>query len=132
MEAEWSLDHHFLRAESLCKDADLQEKTFRDLRMLSWDAERQLYRSAYFDSMGFTSQATGTWDDEKLELTLKSDLGHGINMLNIIRFVDDSTQEWSVKAEDKSGNVYLDMQGTMKRSETREAKRERPADKDSE
>lgn len=125
MEAEWSLDHHFLRAESTCKDADLQEKTFRDLRMLTWDAEMQRYRSWYFDSMGFSNQSTGTWDQEKMELKLNGDLGHGITLVNTIKFTNDGTQEWSLKAEDKSGVVYLDMQGTMKRQDERAAKRDR-------
>lgn len=132
MDAEWSLDHHFIRAESLCKDADLQEKTFRDLRMITWDAESQKYKSWYFDSMGFSSQSLGTWDEKENELTFKSDLGHGIHMLNSIRFVDEGTQEWTLKAEDKAGTVFLDMQGTMKRQDVREAKLDQETDSETE
>jgi len=84
------------------------------IHLFKYDPEKQAYRQWYFDSRGGTVEATGQWDAASKTLTLTSE-AHGITGVMTLRFVNHNAMEWSLLSKDKSGTIYLNMQGKATR-----------------
>jgi tetratricopeptide (TPR) repeat protein len=84
------------------------------IQLLKYDPEKQAYRQWHFDSRGVFVEATGQWDAASKTLTLTSE-AHGITGVTTLRFVDQNTMPWSVVSKDKSGKIYLNMEGKATR-----------------
>lgn len=94
-------------------DADGQ---MSGIQLFKYDPERQAYRQWYFDSRGAFVEATGQRDAVSKTLTLTSE-AHGITGVTTLRCVGQNTMPWSVISKDKSGKIYLSMEGKATRQE---------------
>jgi hypothetical protein len=79
------------------------------VEMLTYDADRKVYRFWHFNSNGIANETTGAWDEKSKTMTFKGDFGNGITSVSKMRFVDKDTREAVMTAKDKSGKVYLDV-----------------------
>jgi tetratricopeptide (TPR) repeat protein len=88
------------------------------LRLLSYDFEKECYRSWFFSSTGQASEAKGQWtpDASTLTWTGVEAAPNGATMTAHDHFVNDDTIEWDVVVADKAGKVFFQMVGKATRT----------------
>jgi uncharacterized protein DUF1579 len=85
--------------------------------LATYDAGAKAYRVWYFNSEGHIVDAGGKWDARTNTMTWMNVPQPGITSVSRWRFTGDDTFEWDLIAKDRSGKVYLDMEGKLTRSE---------------
>lgn len=83
--------------------------------LATYDTAKKAYRVWYFSSQGDIVEAGGKWDPRTNTMTWTSMPQPGISSISHWRFTGDDTFEWDLIAKDRSGKVYLDMQGKLTR-----------------
>ena len=88
-----------------------------DIFVTAYSSKEKAVKMWHFNSAGYSHEWTGTWNQEKNVLTLKSDLDGNPTVSAILKqdFTDDGTNIWSAIATDKDGKVYHHMEGVAKR-----------------
>ncbi|MFT3881567.1 MAG: DUF1579 family protein [Gemmatales bacterium] len=94
----------------------VQEATAHSDKMFSrstitYDAQKQTYRSWWFSSTGQTDESTGTWDADKKTMTWSSTTIGDAKTTVKQHFKDDDTIEFDVISKDRAGRVVFHMEG---------------------
>ncbi len=97
--------------QSVVYDVDGQ---MSGVHLFKYDSEQQAYRQWCFDSRGGLVEATGQWDAARKTLTLTSE-AYGIAGVMTLRFIDQNAMQWSLISKDKTGKIYLNMEGKATR-----------------
>jgi hypothetical protein len=106
----WALDGWFVHetaTDSLGVKAEVK---------FTFDPFRRVYRFWHFNSLGHSSDSTGSWDEKGQTLNMGATLPDGKVSKASIRFVDADTHEWSVKVTDAAGTVFFDASGVVRRA----------------
>jgi len=109
---EWILGGRMLQSKGEWSPGGIET-----LILMTYDAEKKVYRQWYFDSKGIIprGEELGKWDEATKTLTWTGRLGNGITKTGVTRFIDKDTNEWTVVFKDSDGKVLLDMEGKAKR-----------------
>jgi hypothetical protein len=113
---EWMLDGRFMSSKSKSGEPDKIES----FQLMTYHPGEKKYFLWFFDSNGAVSEANGTWDADNQTLTWKSEIDENLSSLNLVRFTDRETIDWTMTVRDKTNKVYLDLRGKMKRRKKEE------------
>ena len=83
--------------------------------IVTYDAQKNSYRSWWFSSAGYTSESSGDWDavTQTMTWTAKQD---GNTTTTKHRFLDDDNAEWAVLVKSGSGKILFGMEGKSVRA----------------
>jgi hypothetical protein len=81
----------------------------------TYDPAQKAYRLWYFSSQGDIVETSGKWDAKTNTMTWTNNPQPGITAIARWRFPTADTFEWDLVAKDRSGKVYLDMEGKLRR-----------------
>lgn len=115
---EWIVGDRFVQSRGRSDGGKFEES-----EILTYDPESKQYQNWYFDSMGFTGDSVGQWDEKTQTMTWKGNLGEGGTLVNKVKFVNKDTQEWAIIAKKPDGTVLLDMNGRLTREKSATAKK---------
>jgi hypothetical protein len=113
---EWMLDGRFMSSQSKSTGPDKVES----FQLMTYHPGDKKFFLWFFDSNGMVSEAQGQWDADNQILTWKSDIDENLASTNQVRFTDRETIDWTMMVKDKTGKVYLDLRGKMKRRKKEE------------
>jgi len=110
---QWDLKGQFTNCQARFHFSG-QTEDFDFLLLRTYDKEKKVFRSWYFDSNGVfpRSDTTGRWNPNAQTLTWTTDMGEGRTQTTIDRFLDKDTMQWSSVTKDKQGTTLWDTQGT--------------------
>ena len=107
--AAWILGDRFVQMTEKAADGEM-------MYLLTYDQNRRAIRFWLFGSNGFTSTATGSWDEATSTLTLKADdQPPGASGTYTDRFTDDDHHEWRWLFKDAAGKVVFEASGKVTR-----------------
>jgi hypothetical protein len=106
---EWVLNGRFIQQRG--KELNGAEH----IQIRGYDPETKQFRHWHFHSQGSAIAATGSWDQDAMTMTWKTDLGNGIAGTNTVRFVGSDTIDWRLVARNEEGKVFVDMEGKFQR-----------------
>jgi len=86
------------------------------LILKTYDAQRDSYRRWDFNANGQTSESIGKWDAAAKTMTWSHTTDDGLTNTITDRHVDADTLEWSMVIKDRSGKVFLHMEGKATRA----------------
>lgn len=115
---EWIVGERFVQSRGRSSDGKFEES-----EILTYDPEAKQYQNWYFDSMGFTGDSVGQWDEKTQTMTWNGNLGDGGTLVNKVKFVNKDTQEWAILAKKKDGTLLLDMNGRLTREKAATARK---------
>ena len=107
---EWIVGNRFLQSRGSSDNGK-----FHDSEIMTYDPESKAFQSWYFDSMGFTGDSVGQWDEKSQTMTWTGDVGDGGKLINTVKFVNKDTQEWTLVAKAVDDTVLLNMSGKLTR-----------------
>lgn len=107
---EWILGERFVQSKGRSDSGD-----FEDSEILTYDPDTKKYQNWYFDSMAYTGDSVGTWDEKTQTMTWIGDLGDGSKLINKVKFVSKNGQEWTLVAKASDGKMLLNMSGKLTR-----------------
>lgn len=106
----WTLDARFLEERGNATNGT----SF--LGLWSFDARSGRYRAYYFIApAGDVVVITHDWDERSRTFSGTADLGGGIQLLAVDRFLGRDSYEWSVTVQDSSGKILSRMQARESR-----------------
>jgi hypothetical protein len=85
------------------------------LILKTYDSQRKAYRRWDFNANGQASESIGKWDADAKTMIWSHTTGDGLTNTVTDRYVDADTQEWSLVIKDRSGKVYLHLEGKSTR-----------------
>lgn len=84
--------------------------------MWTYDSEAKVYRAWYFPA-GSNNPIilTGRWNESTRSFTEKVDMGNGVVMTGMHKFIGKNRYEWTGTIRDESGKVLTEYKGTKTR-----------------
>lgn len=107
----WTLNGQYL--EDRGRNPDKSEY----LGVWTYDPRLKIYRVWYFLPGAIVLQFPAQWNESAQAFKGTVDIGNGVTMTTTHRFVSKDAYEWSYVAKDRSGKLYLDMQGRHRRKQ---------------
>jgi hypothetical protein len=97
------------------EDASEDSTRQQGYSLIGFDPQAMAYRSWWFNSEGYTSHATGTWNAATEIFSFKSDLEGGLTSHTTGKFADKDHHQVHVVVTDGDGKVYFDTTWTVSR-----------------
>ena len=116
-EGEWILEGRFLRQKWTTEALEDAPKA-SGMTLMTYDRERNVYRSWSFLATGSMIENDGTWDAKSNTMTW----GHRVTertekVTTTVSFPDEATQEWSIVQTDAEGKILREIAGRSVRQE---------------
>lgn len=106
--SKWILKNRFLQEEGKDSDGTMY------LSVMRYDPDTQQFKLTFFQSTGFSSTLTGTFDAATSTFTFKDSNGGG-SFVGTNQFVDADTYKMHYQAKGPDGKVQFQISGTAKR-----------------
>ena len=116
-EGEWILDGRFLR-QTWTSAAQEDAPMASGMTLMTYDRNRNVYRSWAFLATGTMIENEGSWDATTKTMTWGHRVPGTTEMIfTRVAFPDGGTQEWSIVKTDVEGNVLKELAGRSVRQE---------------
>jgi hypothetical protein len=116
---EWVLDGQFLR-QTWSVEASPDNPRTSGIVMMTYDAEKKVYRSWSFSVKGAVRESQGVWDPHSRTMTwTRRNVESGETVVLRSSFVDDATESWSIVKADANANILGNMTGKNTRRDSK-------------
>jgi hypothetical protein len=116
-EGEWVLDGRFLR-QTWMSEAQEDAPKASGFTLMTYDRERNIYRSWAFQAAGAVIENEGSWDAASNTMTWGHRASETTEMIfTRAVFPDEVTQEWSIVKTDGEGKILREIAGRSVRQE---------------
>jgi hypothetical protein len=109
----WILDGRFVQQTGMLQSAD-GSNAIKITTLMTYDAERRVYRMWSFLSNGSTFEGFGNWDEKTRTMTSTS-RQDGRTMTTTAKFGDNGIEEWLIVTKNQSNEVAGRFSGTNTR-----------------